>query len=592
MSTQGYHYSIVHYKKGGLVLLRPNSILNNEYQIVNVIGAGGMGIVYLAYHLRTGGTWAIKEVDKSRFKGNHDKLKEIMDEAALLGKISYPAIPRVATIIDDPKAQYLYILQDYIDGKTLAEAITDRAEVKAREGITDQYKQRQLSQSNVVNIAKQLVKTFIYLHTRQPAVIYRDLKPGNIMIDASNNIHLIDFGIAFQMTPENLQPGVKAGMGTMGYAAPEQYGEAPYHTLQTDIFNFGRVLYELVTGYCPAPKHKDKKGKAINKELPPIRELRPDIDEALEEIIYTCMETDLKERYKSFHEVKYAFDHYKELGPSFKARAIKRIKTVVGLSLATLVLLSSGIGLIAYDKAKANVAYNDMLAQVDVYNDTASVAALIAENPTVVKPYQRLIDLYKADDVFTLEEEQEFLRLITSNLSTLVKSEGFGDLAYNVGVLYIYYYQATDDVKQNAQLQMAQSVNWFDYALENGTTHKDLAKIYYNLGLFNRDIVLAVKQGEDAGLYKRYFSDLDTLVNTIDLEDTPDLMKLRLVETIASAGIDYRQSFLDDGVSEEAFNKLLEQTYNLLEVVEPKTDITKAKKADLLNEFEEKLGGS
>ena len=82
------------------------------------------------------------------------------------------------------------------------------------------------------------------------------------------------------------------------------------------------------------------------------------------------------------------------------------------------------------------------------------------------------------------------------------------------------------------------------------------------------------------------------MVNTIDLEDTPDLMKLRLVETVASAGIDYRQSFLDDGVREEAFNKLLEQTYNLLEVVEPKTDITKAKKADLLNEFEEKLGGS
>lgn len=550
-----------------------------------------MGVVYLAYNIKTHGNVAIKEIDRSRFKDNPAKIQEVIDEAALLGRISYPAIPRVINVMDDPEAQYLYIIQDYIAGKTLAEAVIDRAKVKAKQGVTDQYKQKQLSHKTIVSIAKQLIDTFIYLHTRQEPVLYRDLKPGNVMIDRSNNIHLIDFGIAFPMTQENLQQGVKIGMGTKGYAAPEQFGNTPYHTLQTDIFNFGRLLYELATGYCPAPKYVDEKGRTINNPLPPIKELRPDIDEALEEIIQTCMEVKLEDRYGSFTEVKYAFDHYHELGPSFKARAVNRIKTVAITGIISAVLLTSGVGLLAYDKVQASVAYENMLEQVDVYNNVEEVVQLIEKNPAVVKPYKRLIELYKVDDVFTLDEEQQLLKLITKNLSTLMKKDGFGDLAYDIGETYFYYYKATEDEKQNSQLQMAQSVQWFGYALDTTTERTELANIYYNLGLFNRDIVLAIKQGEDVGLYKGYFETLDSLITTLDLENTPDLMKLRLIETVQIASDQYAEAFKKDGVTDEAFTQLLQQTINLLDAINPKSDMNKEKKQQLNEAFTSKIGG-
>lgn len=565
-------------------MLKPGSILNNEFQIIDIIGQGGMGVVYLAFNLRLRSTWAIKEVDKLKFENNKQKLEEVRSEANLLARINHPTIPRVTDVIEKQNSRYLYIQQDYIDGKTLAEIIEDRARKQAHKGIKDPYTQRQFSLNSVKNIARQLINTFIYLHTRKPAVLYRDLKPGNIMMNTSQHVYLIDFGIAFEMTPENLAPGVKVGMGTAGYAAPEQYGQKPIHTLQTDIFNFGRVLYELVTGYCPAPNQTEN-GRIKHKELPLISELRPDIDEAMEEIIYTCMAEKLEDRYKSFQEVKYAFEHYDELGPSFRIKAKKQIKIISLLGATSLLLLSGSAGAFTYHYIQSNKQYNDMLAQVDVYNKVEDVVKLIEQNPTIVKPYNRLIELYETNDNFTVKEEQELLKLITKNLSDLKKQPDFPELAYNIGLLYIFYFKASDDVIKNKQLQMAQSTNWFKYAIDGHAKEAELAQIYYNIGNFNKDIVLAIKRGEDNGLYKDYFNNLSLLIDKTDQNKTPDLIKLQLVETIFFAVKDYRQDFINDGVSQEKVHDLIEAANNMLNEVQPKSEVNVQKKAVLLEVY-------
>lgn len=572
-------------------MLAPNSILNEEYQIVGELGRGGMGVVYLGVGIKLNNKWAIKEIDKSKLKPA--EIKEVREEAALLSKISHPSIPRVTSVLDDANSVYLYIIQDYISGSTLNHAIHKRSQKKASEGITDKYKQKQLSLKEVRIIAKQLIDTFIYLHTRTPAILYRDLKPGNIMIDTESRVHLIDFGIAFEMDEPNLVPGVRKGVGTMGYAAPEQFGRTPTHTLQTDIFNFGRVMYELVTGFSPVPTEIGTDGRPIQPVLPPMREIRPDVDEAMEEIIYTCMQRDLNDRYKTFNEVKYAFDNYDKLGPSYKAEATKQINTVKAIGITSILSLIASVGLFTFGMYTEKVKYEDMLAQVDVYNSTEKVADLINQNPSVIKPYNRLSTLYKNDDVFDLDEEQEFLKLISQNLSTLKKQEGFGDMAYQIGLMYIFYYKATDDVEENNKLRFAQSVTWFKYAIDYNSKDKKTAEIYYNIGLFNRDIVLAIKQGEDVGMYKEYFNNLSKLPTLLD-DKTPDLVKLEANSTILNAIVDYRENFEKDGIKPEVINNLMDESIKQVNNIEPKSDSNKNKKKEIQTKhkalFEQKGG--
>lgn len=204
-------------------MLNPGQILDDKYEVLKVLGRGGMSTVYLCNNNRLGNLWAVKEVD-SQWKNKIDFLAE----PNILKNLSHIGVIRIIDIFHEDGN--LYIVEDYIEGKTLKE------HVEANGPLTSEL---------VSDIGLQLCSILGYLHSFNPPIIYRDLKPANIMIKPNNKVVLIDFGIA--RTYKENQEGDTMILGSMGYIAPEQLVNAQSNA-QTDIYSLGATMFFMLTG--------------------------------------------------------------------------------------------------------------------------------------------------------------------------------------------------------------------------------------------------------------------------------------------------------------------------------------------------------
>jgi len=204
-------------------MLNPGQILENKYEIIKILGRGGMGTVYLCKNNRLGNLWAVKEVN-SQCKSEINFLAE----PNILKNLSHIGIVRIIDIFYEN--DNLYIVEDYIEGVTLKEHISANGE---------------LSSELVTDIALQLCSILGYLHSFNPPIVYRDLKPSNIMIKPNNKVVLIDFGIA--RSYKEGQEGDTMILGSIGYIAPEQL-ENVQSNAQTDIYSLGATMVFMLTG--------------------------------------------------------------------------------------------------------------------------------------------------------------------------------------------------------------------------------------------------------------------------------------------------------------------------------------------------------
>ena len=204
-------------------MLNPGQILDTKYEVIKVLGQGGMGTVYLCKNSRLGNLWAVKEVN-SKWKNQIDFLAE----PNMLKNLSHIGIVRIIDIFYED--DNLYIVEDYIEGKTLKE----HANAKGP-----------LSSELVEDISLQLCSILDYLHSFKPPIVYRDLKPSNIMIKPNNKVVLIDFGIA-RIYKES-QEGDTMILGSKGYIAPEQLVNIQSN-IQTDIYSLGATMFFMLTG--------------------------------------------------------------------------------------------------------------------------------------------------------------------------------------------------------------------------------------------------------------------------------------------------------------------------------------------------------
>ena len=255
-------------------------ILDGRYKILRILGQGGMGKVYLAENIKLGNLWAVKEF--VRKDGNE---KNLLVEPNMLKKLKHPALPRVIDIIEDTEC--IYIIVDYIEGDSLDKRLSGEGRIPEKDA---------------VEWARQICDVLIYLHELKPnPVIYRDMKPSNLILDSNGFIKLIDFGIAREY---------KAGadsdtiyIGTRGYAAPEQYGIGQT-SVATDIYSLGVTIYHLLTGKSPnEPPY----------ELKPVRTIDSSLSEGLEQIICKCTQLDPTKRYRSARELLNDLDNIKKL---------------------------------------------------------------------------------------------------------------------------------------------------------------------------------------------------------------------------------------------------------------------------------------
>jgi eukaryotic-like serine/threonine-protein kinase len=216
--------------------LSPSYLLHSRYTIVSQVGTGGFGAVYKAKDtLFSHRLVAIKEMNQDSLSSRElaEATAVFEREALLLSDLIHPNLPRIHDHFSEHGRSY--VVMDYIAGDTL-------------EDYLDKVIQR-LPIEMVLVIGIQLAMVLDYLHNHQPPIIFRDVKPANIMCTTDNHVYLIDFGIARHFKPGKTKDTIP--LGSKGYAAPEQYGKAQ-STPQTDIYGLGATLHELLTGDDPS----------------------------------------------------------------------------------------------------------------------------------------------------------------------------------------------------------------------------------------------------------------------------------------------------------------------------------------------------
>ena len=213
------------------------SLLKNRYRTISVLGQGGMGAVYKAEDTELGNRLvAIKEMSQKGL--NQHEASEAVDgfkhEALLLAALMHPNLPRIYDHFSESGRWYL--VMDFIEGETLETYLSRHAD-------------RTLPVPEALAIGIQLCTVLDYLHTRRPPIIFRDLKPSNVLRTAGEQLYLIDFGIARNFKPGQAKDTM--AFGSPGYAAPEQYGRAQT-TPAADIYSLGAMLHEMLTGEDPS----------------------------------------------------------------------------------------------------------------------------------------------------------------------------------------------------------------------------------------------------------------------------------------------------------------------------------------------------
>lgn len=297
-------------------------VLDGKYEILKEIGQGGMSIVYVAMDNRLNKQWAVKELKNDGSQSVEMQLRGMEREANILKKVDHPVLPRIVDIID--KDGTVYVVMDYIQGLAL-----DR--ILKEEGAQPQ--------KNVIEWAKQLASALDYLHSLCPPIIYRDMKPSNIMLQPDGRVKLIDFGTAKEYRTENIAD--TTALGTRGYAAPEQFGDEQGHGIyktdaRTDIYCLGATIYHIVTGKNPCePPY----------EMRPIREWNPMLSGGLETIILKCTQPNPEDRYQNCSELIYALEHYEELDSGHRKKQIGKLVFWGGMVAAmTVSLMVAAVG--------------------------------------------------------------------------------------------------------------------------------------------------------------------------------------------------------------------------------------------------------
>ena len=254
------------------------TILCNKYEVLKPIAEGGMGTVYLVKDLHLNRLAAVKvckNPDDSARRENAQK------EMQVLKQLSHPALPQINDFFEEHGN--IYLVMEYVDGITLEQYLRKFTKVEM---------------TKAARWAVELTEVLAYLHGKNPPIIYRDLKPANIIIQPDGKLKLIDFGAVFVTDfGRNREQFVT---GTPGYSAPEQWENGGARK-ETDIYGLGAVLHEMLTGIHPGQHGQERR---------PVREYDKSISPQMDKIISQCTRMRPSERYHSMEQLKKALLTY------------------------------------------------------------------------------------------------------------------------------------------------------------------------------------------------------------------------------------------------------------------------------------------
>ena len=258
--------------------LTEGTLLREKYRIMRLVAGGGMAWIYQIREVLPDGNshiWALKELRAQDGMQNQvDEAQDLFEqEANILVRLAHPNLPRVAAYFQERGRSYL--VMEFVTGESLQKSL--------------EKAQAPLLEDTVIDWAVQVCDVLEYLHTRSQPVIFRDLKPSNIMVTPQGIVKLIDFGIARTYKAGKRQDTVT--MGSENYAAPEQWGKTQTDP-RADIYSLGATLYHLLANIAPLP--------AFVPETPvPARTYNPAISEEMASVIEKAMEPQRAHRYQS-----------------------------------------------------------------------------------------------------------------------------------------------------------------------------------------------------------------------------------------------------------------------------------------------------
>lgn len=519
---------------------RVGDVIDGKYEVLKQIGKGGMSKVFLSMDQKLNKQWAIKEIRKNAGLNNDIVVKSILEEANLMKKLDHPALPRIVDIIENRDT--IYVVMDYIEGNSLDRIIAH---------------QGPLEQEVVIEWAKQLCDVLGYLHRQNPPIIYRDMKPANIMLKPEGYLKLIDFGIAREYKAENETDTTV--LGTRGYAPPEQHGSRQTD-VRSDIYALGMTMHHLLTGVDPRP---------ADYIYYPIRYWKPELSSNLERIIDKCTALDPKDRYQDCNELMYALEHFEEEEDSYKKKQKGKVKLFFGAVALSVVFFV--IAIVAHflqvsenDKnyeAKINLSSSTPYEkQVDSYLEAIDLYG------TDSRAYIKLLGAYNENGVFGDYESEQFTNGYNKNLEKFDKTdEGYWDLCYEAGLTYLYLYSGGDD---SFRTRVLKAYPYFSTIVENASDdyeNYEMAASYSLLGEFYSKYVVSSTSVQEPAKedYEELLDSLNFCLSNVQRYEGADSTYVQLImyREVMNLLNEHRKGLSTTGIDKEEVLSIIDEVY-------------------------------
>lgn len=562
-----------------------------KYVLIEPLGSGGMATVWLARDERLGKLWAIKEIKQNVGGIQEAALRQAMiDEANFMKRLDHPAIPRVVDILDTGAS--VFVVMDYVDGVELSK-------VMRRQG-------HPFDQKSVIDWGIQLCDVLGYLHNAHPPIVYRDMKPANIMLRDDGVVKLVDFGVSMECVPGQNNDG--RIVGTPGYAAPEQMppdvGRMAVAALdpntvidgRADIYALGVTLYALVTGHVPRRSSSDRDVDDHEFCMRPIREWNPQLSEGLERVILKATATNPEDRYATIDAMRYDLEHYEQLTEDWRKAQRAKTKKFQALVLSAAMSVLVGASCLLGARLLVRSSFEVCLlraADASCKEDDSGIseaeslyAQAISLAPKELEAYRGLLDVYENDFTFT-EEEERRLRKTFARASDLSGDPRFAQLCFDVGTCYLSYFgidRAGGSVGNAALSSIDAAAPWFRRVVElcedpqKGAMQTidagdvRAAQSYSIIAEFHQKIARAGREGRSST--EEYVTFWDSLSGCIAAENareaserSPEGVRIRLcqvaVESTASAT--YLLGLSRAGVTQDQVRALLDEVQQCVE---------------------------
>ena len=553
-------------------MLQIGSVVDGKYKVLNKIGQGGMSVVYLALNERANKTWAIKEIRKDGVQDFTTVKQGLIAETNILKSLSHKYLPSIVDVIDD--GDTFLIVMDYIQGKSLNAILKESME---QEGFP-------ISVEDVISWGKQLCEVLYYLHTRPNPIIYRDMKPANVMFKPSGEISLIDFGTARVFKTGNSED--TTCLGTPGYAAPEQYGGNGQSRPQTDIYCLGATLHHLITGRNPA---------STPFNFPRITQCRPTLLEetprelrntllGLEMIIDKCTQYEIADRYQSCAELKYDLEHPEELGLPYRKKLRNKIVAFGGCAAMAVIL--GGVSLFGkiMESSTEKNGFDYYISKAETSSGTESLEQYrkaIALNPTSEKGYLGMLDTMLSDNELSTDEDVMISTVLDSkdngrdkDNDTYFKANksGYIRFSYQLGLAYYYSVGSGGD--------KASAKGWFHNVTDSDLDSIDLgeddaekeawkarAEILGKICEYSGKIGVANQAGDEEVSYEDYWYDMMSLVDDDVASRDNVVTELRLYNEIVYQIFNRTTEFRDAGLQQATMEQALSEIENKLDTM-------------------------